>query len=111
MRELPRNYLVVRIPIYDVDNLGEEGYVVDLTERGVQAEGIAAEVDQFMTLLVQPGDYANVSPFSFEAQCRWLKGGSNDNHRIAGFEITNISDKSLHELRKLIRLLTLADAE
>lgn len=109
MRCLPRNYLVFRLPVSDVNNFGMEGSVRDITERGVQTAGIAAKAGEIKELCVQADELADIRPFVFEAECKWSKPETQNEQCVAGFQISSISSESLAELRELIRVLTLAD--
>jgi hypothetical protein len=107
-RVLPRNYVVVRLPVYEAENLIVEGHVRDISEKGLQVAGLSAAVGQGKTLLLQATDFADIHPFAFEACCRWVKSESDPDGSVAGFEITDISDGAMQELQKLIQALTIA---
>jgi len=106
-REARRNYCVVRLPVYEAENLIVEGQVRDITEKGLQVAGLSAAVGQGKTLLLQAADFADIHPFAFEAHCRWVKSESDPDESVAGFEITDISDGAMQELQKLIQALTI----
>lgn len=106
-RRLHRNYVFVRLPIYDLENLLNEGLVVDISEDGLQITGIAAKVGEKKAFLVQADYFADVFPFSFDAECNWASE-SKEGEWTAGFEIMSISEGGLEELRKLIRMLALS---
>ena len=108
-RQVPRCYPVVELPIYDVDDPTLEGIVWDISEKGVQVVGIAARVDQRKTFFIQANDFGSFSPFSFEAECRWVATEAENDRAVCGFEILGISDKDMEELRKVIDLLALSD--
>jgi hypothetical protein len=105
-RVLQRNYVFVRLPIYDMENLVNEGQVIDINEEGFQVTGIETEVGENKGFLIQADYFADVYPFSFEAQCKWVSK-NEDEQCAAGFDITSISEGGLEELRKLIRMLTI----
>ena len=107
-RVAPRNYCVVRLPVYEAENLIAEGQVRDITEKGLQVAGLSAAVGQEKTLVLQPTDFADIHPFAFEAHCRWVKSETDPDGSVAGFEITDISDGALLELQKLIQALTIS---
>jgi hypothetical protein len=109
MRCLPRNYLMFRLQVYEANNQVVEGHVRDITERGLQTAGIRAKAGEVKELLIQPDELADVHPFGFEAECRWSRLEVESEQYVAGFQITNISEESLQELRKLIEALTLGD--
>lgn len=106
-RDLHRNYVFVKLPIYELENLLHEGQVVDITEGGLQILGIEAKVGEKKGFLIQADYFADVFPFSFEAECKWATQEKDGRWR-AGFKILSISDTGLEELRKLIRMLSLS---
>lgn len=109
-REFPRCYPALGLPIYDKGNTEAEYHVVDLTEKGVQVIGIGAEVGVSKTLVINAeGIDERIKPCAFDAECRWVKLDHKKGRSIAGFEITNISDKDLHVLQHIIRLLAFCD--
>lgn len=108
-RVLPRNYLCVRLPVYSAENKVDEGHVNDITEKGLQVVGISATVGECKTLLLQPNGFDDIQPFTFDALCRWFTPKTALVDDLSGFEITDISEEALEELRKLIRALTICD--
>lgn len=106
-RDYQRNYVFVRLPVYDMENLLNEGQVVDISERGLQINGIPAEMGEQKGFLIQADYFADVFPFSFEAQCEWASK-TEDGQWKAGFRIIKISEGGLEELQKLIRMLSLS---
>jgi len=110
MREIPRNYLVVPIPVYDMGrNDQPAGRIRDLTEKGLGIVDIKTKVNEIRIFSVLPDDFVTVPAFSFEAICRWLEKGEHESP-VAGFEITTISDDSLVRLRQLITELTFGES-
>jgi hypothetical protein len=71
----------------------------------MQVTGIKVKVGEAKSLLIQADELADVYPFVFDAACRWHE--ISEGQEAAGFEITNITERSLKELQKLIRYLTL----
>ncbi len=108
-RTLPRNYMFFTIPVFDVDDLYTEGIVNDITEQGLQVEGIVTEVGDSRTFLIRADEFTDVYPFAFEAVCRWVKYDSDADLPMAGFEIVNISDGGRDQIRRLVQLLTLGE--
>lgn len=106
-RREKRHYLVVPLPVYDLNNLTVEGYVIDIGRLGLKASGIPAEVGETKTFLIQADEFADVYPFTFDVHCRWVNSGAEEGEITAGYEITGISQLGLRELGKLIDLLAL----
>jgi hypothetical protein len=109
-REFPRCYPALGLPIYDEEDSEAEYHVVDLTEKGVQVRGIAAKVGDKKSLVIKAGGLdQRIKPCVFDAECRWLREDHKKEISIAGFEITDISNKDLEALLHIIKLLTFCD--
>lgn len=105
---LPRHYLVVRVPIYDVKNPGSVGSIRDITEKSMGIVGIGGTLGEIKTFEIGAETFDEVKPFLFNAKCRWTKK-DEDGDYLSGYEITSISEESLEQLRKFIRLVTLRE--
>ncbi len=108
-RAVPRNYMFFTIPIFDVDDLYVEGIVNDISEKGLQVEGVETFVGDARTFLIRADEFADVFPFAFEAICRWIGNDGDSGAPLAGFEITNISEGGVSEIQKLVQLLGLGE--
>ena len=82
-----------------------EAWILDITEKGLQLTGLLAEVGQYRSLLIRADEFHDIFPFAFDALCKWVEYEDGENG--VGFEIVDISETGLNELRKLIRLLTI----
>jgi hypothetical protein len=103
-RRHSRIALNVRLPIIDANDPAAEGVVRDISEKGVRTMGIQAEVNDVRSLVVLADELARIDPFGFEACCRWA--GKDRGTYLAGFEIIDISEKSLSDLKELIHALS-----
>lgn len=103
-----RYYVYVPLPIYDVENLMEEGQVVDISEGGLRISGIEASQGEKREFVVQPDYFGNAFPFCFEATCRW-SSQDESGEWVAGFDISTISDGGLEQIRKIVRMLALPE--
>lgn len=101
---LPRDYLVVQVPIYDVGDPETKGVIRDLTEEGIGIIGIGARLDDVKTLVILTDNSRRVDKIVFGAKCRWVKKDSEDGY-VSGFRITNITKENLGKLRRLIQEL------
>ncbi len=106
-RALPRNYMVVSVPIYESDSLLSEGTIIDISEMGMKVQGIQTVKGETKSLLIQGDEFHDVFPFVFDAVCRWTTTDAGTGQTVAGFEITAISETSMDELRKLIAALSI----
>jgi hypothetical protein len=109
MRAVRRGYPCIHLPIFDVDDPLNEGYVLDISERGVQVAGMQMEPHRKKTLVIQADKYWNILPFSFDAECKWCQPEAGDMPCMCGFEIITISPGDLLELQKVIQSLSLLD--
>ncbi|MGO9571992.1 MAG: PilZ domain-containing protein [Desulfomonilaceae bacterium] len=109
VRQEPRFYTIMRLPISDMDNLDADCYVKDLSEQGLQIVNLSTNVGERKNFLIQASEFADVHPFSFEAECRWARAQTDNGRHLAGFEITRISDEDLQQLREFIRSATFSE--
>jgi hypothetical protein len=108
-RHEPRCYLAFSLKAHDV-GAQLSGEVQDLTERGCQIVDIRVDVGDKKTFRVEAEGLSEfIRPFSFGAECKWVRTTEETGTPVAGFEITNISGRNLEALRKTIQLLTLCD--
>jgi uncharacterized protein (DUF433 family) len=106
VREADRYVLDFDIPVYE-DGLPEaQGRVHDITEKGVGTRGLRQKVNEIKKLVVLGDAFGVVAPFEFSAICRWSTVDRQEGNHAAGFQILEISDAALQELRKLIKLIT-----
>lgn len=103
-RRLERNRVAAYMAIYERQDLEIRGLVRDITERGVGIKGIKAAQGETKTFLITPDEFVEVDPFQFEAICRWVLE-TPDGEYASGYEITDIGEKDLKELRKMIKLI------
>lgn len=109
VRSAPRSYLYLSVPVYDTENMEIEAWLNDISENGLQVNGIRAEVGCKKSLLIRADEFVDVYPFVFDAVCRWINEDKSSNDITAGFEITDISDMGQDELGKLMGLLTMSE--
>jgi hypothetical protein len=107
-RKQRRWYPIIPFPICDLDDLRIEGGVLDINEKGFKATGIRARLGERKNLLIAAEDFHEVYPFSFEAECRWIKVNS-DGTEVVGFEITFMPEVGSGELRKLLQSIAFSD--
>jgi PilZ domain len=107
IRALP----ILSIRIHEKDSPNIIGKIRDLSEAGVGVSGLMAEVDELKRFVVIPDEFLELEPFSFEAKCRWVRKEGGTDNWIAGFEITDIDERSVMQLRELLQLMTLSFSE
>lgn len=106
-RTFRRNYLFVNLPVCEADHGSEDGYVRDITEKGLQIAGLPATVGGGKALVLKPDSFTDIGAFVLEARCKWVKPATDEEESLAGFEITDISKQHIGELRNVIQTLTL----
>jgi uncharacterized protein (DUF433 family) len=105
VRESDRYVLDFDIPVYEEGLPEIQGRVHDITEKGVGIRGLSLKVNEVKTLVVLGDAFGVVAPFDFRAICRWSGLDQEDGLYAAGFQILEISDRSMGDLRKLIKLI------
>jgi len=109
IRESPRKYIEIAIPICDANHLEKLGTVRDVSGKGVGVRGVEAQKAETKILVVSAEKLFPVQPFGFRAVCRWVKRRRADGIIDSGFEITTISRKAAQEFRKIVELLSLSE--
>ncbi|MDQ7784461.1 MAG: hypothetical protein RDU20_16365 [Desulfomonilaceae bacterium] len=109
LRVLARNYLAFPVVVYDTEDLRVQGDILDITEKGLQVAGIEVKPQETKSFVVRPDEFHDIYPFVFEARCQWVRREGPDGTWVAGFEIAEISEMGLEELRKLISVLTIRE--
>ncbi len=104
-----RSYPAFPLPIYETDNVHVEGTIRDISERGIQVSGIEAQVNETKEFLVRADEFQDIYPFVIKAQCRWVHRDGNQAEYVAGFEITEITEEALRQLRTILRTLSFCD--
>lgn len=106
VRKSTRFHPIMGLPIYSLDDLTTQYTVRDISEKGFHIIGMSTKLGERKSFVVQGEELADVLPFAFEAECRWVRADSNKNEFNAGFEIVKISKDDLRELRKLVEQAT-----
>ena len=106
-RRHKRKYLLFKIPAYDAQTRRFLGLVQDITENGIQLYGVKGDVNSKRSIIIQASDYLKSSPLHFEAQCRWSRRESPEDHYVSGFEITAIGVEARATLIKLMEFVAL----
>ncbi len=94
------------VPVCDVNRPDVLGMLRDISETGIGARGIQAEVGEMKTLVISADEFGEYSAVVLDAECRWASAHPLKN-RLAGFEIRHMSVGSMAEFRILIKLARL----
>lgn len=106
-RKTDRYDLDFDMPVYEAERPDIQGRVVDITENGAKLTGVHAEVGSAITIVALGDTFGDIAPFEFQALCKWIEDKEPHGNCTGGFEITEISEESLLELRKLVRSINL----
>jgi len=108
VRLLSRQPVGSPLPVYIYDEAWQEtkGLVNNISEAGIGIEGMEVKVDRVQVFVIPAGEVPGVGKIIFEAKCRWARRNKDSDVCESGYQITDISDESLAELRKLIRITT-----
>ena len=109
IRLVPRDFVEVPLPICDADDPKNIGTITDVTEKGIGIRGIRVATGETKTLVFFSDRLFPVGPFALQAQCRWVKNGNGNGQIESGFEITNISETSSQQLKKIVEWVALRD--
>jgi hypothetical protein len=103
----PRADLGIKIPIYDVTS-GTVGLLRDISEKGLRAAGIEAEVGEARTFQIPVDVFINADPLLVIAECQWMKiKGKLRKYPVAGFEIKETSQSDAKILEAFVNCLLL----
>jgi hypothetical protein len=107
-RSIARNYMVIELPVRDLDQNGSEaGRLSDITEKGLQITGLEVKPGEIKRLMIDADGLSDSHSFEVEAECRWSRK-ELDGTYYAGFQITSVSEGGLVNLRKVIDLLAIS---
>jgi hypothetical protein len=109
VRLLFRHVVDFVLHIYEEEKPETLGIVLDVTEGGVGLKGIEAIVGEPKNFVIPANKSFGVARMEFRARCRWVNKEKSTGKCIGGFEITSISPGALVELRKLVKLIELAN--
>jgi hypothetical protein len=101
---LPKDYLVIQVPVYDVENPSIAGTIRDMTEEEIGIIGIAANLDDIRSFVIQPGEAQQIDKLLLKAKCRWVKKNSIGEY-VCGFKIIDVSPENQGKLRLLVEEL------
>jgi len=106
-RRWSRTYVRIWLPLYDAETLAMRGLVRDISDNGFRAASLRSDVGEGTDFAIRAELVGDVRTFSFKAACRWVREKEKRSalYYLAGFELTEITDEALRELRKLIEIL------
>jgi len=107
VRELPRHFLSITIPIYEATHEKRKGKIREVTEKGVGITCIQARIGEVKSFAIACHLFLEVDNIWLEAECIWMEAGKTPEEWYGGFQITNILPKHLKNQRELIQLLSL----
>jgi hypothetical protein len=108
LRLLQRQYLEFPLPVMDVERSGVSGAVRDISRSGLGIIGIDALVGETRVFMIPADQFFQIEPIVFRAVCRWIKQDQDSMGHAGGFQIVEVSQGDLRQLRKLIQSLTLS---
>ena len=107
VRELPRHFLSITVPIYEPTHENHKGKIREVTEKGIGITGIQARIGEVKSFVIACSPFLDVDSIWLEAECIWMEAGKKREDWYGGFQITKISPEHLKNLRELIHLLSL----
>lgn len=109
LRATPRNFLTCAISVKDAANPELEGHINDINERGLQLTGITSKIGEVKELVIQGDEELNIESCSFKAECRWVSNGSNGSDMVSGYQIMEIDNLGLEQIRRIVKEYSLGD--
>ena len=109
LRSTPRNFLTCSITIKDAADPEIEGHINDISERGLQVTGINAESGDVKEFLIPDDEELGLESCTFKAECRWVSNGKNGDGMVSGYQIMEIDDPGLKQIRKIVKNFSLGD--
>jgi len=107
LRQLPRHFLSISIPVYDASQPNHMGKLRDITEKGLGIVGIKARIGEVKSFMIPCRKVLDIDNVWFEAECVWAEPGKQVEEWQGGFQITKISPEHLASLRDPIKWLAL----
>jgi len=85
------------IPVYEIGEGEQAGYVVDVSRHGFRIMGLKATPGEHKKLILKVGEDIVKQGIEVEAICRWMKPRDPTVDFDAGFEITNVSGEGFQK--------------
>lgn len=111
LRTATRHKPAVSTAVIDLTNPAGPGSLLDISEGGVQVSGLKCRDGEIKKIAVIGDEFGEVSPFEFEAECRWHTEPGPEEETTSGFKITNISDDDMKALREFIDRFTAGEED
>jgi DNA-binding response OmpR family regulator len=108
VREWPRHYITVPLPIFEIDRPDDKYLLRDITEKGIGITGIVVKAGDSKTFIIPADAPAKTENIWLEATCIEIDENYADGLQRAGFQITRISEESLLSLKELVRSYSFA---
>jgi hypothetical protein len=103
LRIRSRKQLEFLLPIGEVDNPENTGFIFDVSEDGLGTRGLKAKVGQTMTFDIPADEYLCTQPIRFQGICRWVEEKGDRWASGAGFGVVHVLQGSFSELEEIIR--------
>lgn len=111
VRLFPRLDVPLPLPAYNVKRPDSQGCVLDVSKGGVRIQGIEAQRLETLTLVIRADALFDMSPVVFDAQCRWVKRKGLHGMHVAGFQITDLSERNTRDIHRLVQAVELASGQ
>jgi hypothetical protein len=100
--------LPVYVPVTDLGTLAV-GVLRDISETGFRVAGMEASVGQIKTVEIPVNMFIPAEPLLISAKCKWVETkGRHRVYTVAGFEITDASEKVGAILREFTDFISLS---
>jgi hypothetical protein len=99
-RSTPRRFPTFDVKVRFEDDHGQEGYLLDVNEKGLAVQGLGAFQGEVRTLTVMGDEVFELDLFTFQARCRWVRGNGCNGGRLCGFEILDMPEETMEDFRQ-----------
>jgi uncharacterized protein (DUF433 family) len=110
LRRSERRRLHFYVPIYAGGEPEVVGSVRDVSQHGIGAKGIQAELGETKTLIIPGDNFGELGRVQFDARCAWAGKDLRGEH-LSGFGITDVAVGSRQEFQLLIQLSRLTQSD
>jgi len=109
MRDMHRRYLAVTTHIWEADRPEVKGWLLNVTERGLGTVGLRTYVGDTKDVVIDARESAKIDSIRAKVQCIWSGRQDSDGQPTAGFQIVEISEDALANLKDLVKRLTFTE--
>lgn len=105
IRLYPRTILAVAPPIYEAAEPSNRGVILNTSEYGIGLQGLHAQVDTLVNLIIPLNGSPRVRPVTIQARCKWVAPFENHHTSVSGFYVAVVNETSWAAVRHAMAAL------